>query len=346
MKNTNLIIGKTNTGKTKGILFNEVNNMIENDENLLIVDNREEYYETYSKKLKEKGYNTYVINLNNPLKSNGYNPLMLPYNLYKNGNKDDSVELIKNLCSEIFKDNSADPFWSNMSSDYVTGLILTIFKNAKEEEINFGSLAVILNQADQKYEDTSLLNAYLNSLDVFDNIYISTSPTAFSPVETRGSIVSVVKQKLNMFFMKENLMNMLSLNEIDLENINNKTAIFVIGNNNIANIFINQLFYAIKNNKIKFNIILDNIDSFSTILCMNELVENATYNNIKLYVSSHDISGLENIYGKYITTKFENIINLPNDELKLIEVGNDNEYPIIKEQEKHYFNFEEFIKNK
>lgn len=343
MKNTNLIIGKTNTGKTKGILFNEVNNLIEKEENLLIVNNREEYYESFNKKLKEKGYNTYIINLEDTTKSNGFNPLILPYNLYKNGNIDDSIELIKNLCLELFKTEvNSDPFWCNMASDYTTGLILTIFKNAKEEEINFGSIGTILTQSSKG----NLFNEYLNSLNIMDNIYVSASATSFAPPETKGSIISVIKQKLNMIFMKENLMNMLSINELDLEKIDNKTAIFIIGNTEIANILINQLNYIIKSKKIEFNIIIDNIDLYTPILSLNNIVDNAAYNNIKLYMATHSEESFNNIYSKNLISKIENVINIDECELKYIDDDINKEYPIINKIEKNYFNFEKFMKNK
>lgn len=343
MKNTNLIIGKTNTGKTKGILFNEVNNMIDNNENLLIVNNREEYYEQFNKKLKDNKYNTYVINLNDTTKSNGFNPLILPYNLYKNGNIDDSVELIKNICLELFKTEvNSDPFWCNMASDYTTGLILTIFKNAKEDEINFGSIGTILTQSSKG----DLFNNYLNSLNIMDNIYVSASATAFAPNETKGSIISVIKQKLNMIFMKENLMNMLSINELDLDKINNKTAIFVIGDSEIANILVDQLNYIIKTKKIGFNIILDNLDLYTQIINLNNIIDNATYNNIKLYMTTHSEDSIERIYGKNIISKIENIIDINNYELKYIEETTNKEYPSINKIERNYFNLEEFLNNK
>ena len=60
MKDTNLIIGKKNTGKTT-LLFQEVEYAIENNDNLLIYDDRDEYYKTFSKKLKENNYNVLTL---------------------------------------------------------------------------------------------------------------------------------------------------------------------------------------------------------------------------------------------------------------------------------------------
>ena len=129
---TNLIIGKINSGKTRGILFNEFKKSIANKENLFILDEKEEYYKTFKKQLDDNGYKVYVLNLKDTSKSNSFNPLMAPYNYYKNGNIDKAIEFIAELGLEIFKtDNSnIDPFWENSAADYFTALTLILFKEA------------------------------------------------------------------------------------------------------------------------------------------------------------------------------------------------------------------------
>ena len=115
MKNTNLIIGEVNTYKTTGVMFNEVINSINNVENLLILDNKNEYFGTFKSELDKNNYNTLVLNLDDAYKSNSFNPLMLPYKYYKEGNRDKVVEMIKELGLEIFKTDNhySDPFWEN-----------------------------------------------------------------------------------------------------------------------------------------------------------------------------------------------------------------------------------------
>jgi type IV secretory pathway TraG/TraD family ATPase VirD4 len=342
MKDTNLIIGKTNTGKTRGILFKEVRKIIEKKENLFILDKRGEYFKTFGNKLD--GYNKYIINLDDASKSNGYNPLLLPYNLYKANKKDKCIELLKNLTLEIFKDENlnSDPFWSNSAADYITGLILVLFKEAKEEEINLGSIGTLLNQIQIKVEDTTLFKKYLKTIEITDPIYKLSSTTEFAPNETKGSIISVIRQKLNNYYIKENLLKMLSTNELNLTNLNEKTAIIVIGNNDIANILLDQLYYQINENKIKFNFILDNLDNYSRVLSLKEIIEDATYNNIKVTVAIRDLEEIESKYGKYIFNKFQNIITI-DDSLELMELGDYNIYPETKEINRNYFDFEKFV---
>ena len=345
MNSTNLIIGKINSGKTRGFLLKETNKMIDNEENIVILDSKLEYYNAYYNKLKEKNYDILVLNLEDATKSNGYNPLQVPYQIYNQGNKDKSLELIRLLALEIFKEQgSYDPFWENTSADYFTALVLILFKEAKEENVNLGSIQVMLNQSCKKIDNATVINHYLEKIDILDSIYTLSSGTVYAPSETRDSILSVMKQKLNEYCAKENLLNLLCTNDINLNSINNKTAIFVIGKSKIANIFINQLIEVIKLNKLKISFILDNFNSIKYLLNFKELVENAIYYNIKLYVAIIDLDEMKNIYGNYVFNKFENIINI-NDNLELTDINNKGILPTIMPNKHTYFDFENFIKN-
>lgn len=347
MKDTNLIIGKKNTGKTRGILFKEVRNAIENNQNLFIYDDRDEYYKTFSKSLKEKNYNVLTINLKDATKSNGYNPLLLPYLLYKQGKTDEAVSIIDTLALEIFKeDGNQDPFWENMASNYFTGLTLILFNEASIDEINLGSIQTMILQSELKYNDTTYLKKYLENINVTNTIYTLLSSIVFAPNETKGSIIAVTKQKLNRYLIREQLLNLLNTNDINLKEINNKTAIFVIGNekiNDLSNIFINQL---ISMASIPFTFIFDNFDSIRKISSFNELVKNASYDGNKIYVAIHNEDEFKKTYKNSIVDQFENIIYLENTNIELEELGCDFEYPILEMTKHNYFNFINFIENK
>ena len=71
-KSTNLIIGKLESGKTRGIMFPEVKSLIKEEKNLFIIDNKEEYYPRFKNELENNGYKVWLINLRNPLKSNTF----------------------------------------------------------------------------------------------------------------------------------------------------------------------------------------------------------------------------------------------------------------------------------
>lgn len=350
MKDTNLIIGKKNTGKTKYHLFNEVKTAIKNNENLCIFDTRDEYFKTFSNELKNNGYNVLILNINDATKSNGYNPLQVPYELYKEGKKDQAISLVNNLAQEIFKEDNhnIDPFWQNMASNYFVGLVLILFNECELEKINLGSVQVIMNQGEEKYEDITYLEKYLNDLDVTNTIYTMLSPIVYAPFDTKGSIISVCKQKLNLYIYREELLNMLNTNDINIRKLKDKTAIIIIANKmtDLVNIFIDQL---VEVSNLSFTYILDNIDSLRLILSLKELLDNATYNKNKVYVATHNIDEFKDLYGKYIDDKFENIINLNEktiNELAKVELGNDSDYPLLTINKHKYINFKDLIKER
>ncbi len=350
MKDTNIIIGKKNTGKTKYYLFNAVNDAIKNGDNLCIYNTRDEYFRTFSNKLKNNGYNVLTLNLNEPIKSNGYNPLQVPYELYKEGKKDKAVELVNTLAHEIFKSDiqNSDPFWENMASDYFTGLTLILFREDKPQEINLGSIQIMITQSETKFEDITYLKKYLNGICATDIVYTLLSPIVFAPVDTKGSIIAVCKQCLNTYMYREELLCLLNTNDINLRNLKEKTAIIIIANKttDLVNIFIDQL---IEISNISFNYILDNLDALRVIVNLNNLLDNATYNKNKVVVSVHNEEQLKDIYGKYILDKFENIITL-NDKtitkIKDIGIGNDSDYPTLSMNKCEYINFIRLVDKK
>ena len=350
MKDTNLIIGKKNTGKTIYILFNEVKKAIKNNENLCIFNTRDEYFKTFNQELIDNNYKVFTINLNDTTKSNGYNPLLLPYILYKENKIDECNELINNIGLEIFKEDNpnVDPFWTNMASNYFVGLVLILFIEGNINNINLGSIQVMMNKGEEKIGDKTYLQTYLEKLDIKDNIYTMLSGIVFAPFETKGSIISVAKQNLNLYMLREQLINLLCTNEIDLNNINKKCAFIIIADKNkdLANIFIDQL---ISINK-EFTYVLDNLDTLNVILNLNNLLDNASYNHNKVIASVHSKNIIIDKYGKYILDKFDNIIDLNTDNniIKMynkVNLGECDNYPSLDMKKHEYLNFIELYKN-
>lgn len=339
MNNTSLLIGKANNKNIRQEMNFNINNSIINHENILVFNDDISYYSEFSKKLNEEGYNTYILNLKDSSHSNGFNPFILPYSYYKSGNKDKMVEMVESIGHEICKEknNFSDPFWENSASSYFTALALILFKEGAYDEINLGSIQAMLSLSEKSFEDTSVINKYFSSLDIMDPIYVSGSQVIYSPSETRGSIVSVLKQKLNLYCTKEILLNNLCNNEIDLSSLNNRTAIFVIGDtkyNSISNILIDQLF----NQNKQFTYYIDKIEKLNSI----QELENMINNNEVIFITSSSKQEFRNIYG-------DNLINNIN---QVKEVKEEYEIldkccidlPCAKINKHNYFNIEDFVK--
>ena len=69
------IIGKSKTGKTRNVLFNEMREEIKNNNSLLIYDENLEYYNNFAEELKNNDYKVEVVNFKDSLHSNGWNPM-------------------------------------------------------------------------------------------------------------------------------------------------------------------------------------------------------------------------------------------------------------------------------
>ena len=330
----NLIIeGNVSSGKTTNVLFPMVDKIIEKKENLLILDAKEEYLHQYQEKLKANGYQTIILNLREPDKSEGWNPLWYPYQLYQAGKKDKAQEYLEKIGKVCFYEKQVqDPFWDNAASDIFTGMTLSLFEDGTSEEINFNSIANMFNQAVEKIGGSVYLNEYFNTKSKTSNAYIFASTTVLAPKETRDSILSVARQRLGVYVVRENLSQMMNYTTFDIDSlVNRPTAFIVIARdensllNTIATMFIEQLYSRLIDQKIntRFHFLLDNFDSIE--LCPNlvDILTSCIARNIKVYIASRSLSELSSIYGKYML-RLGDIIEIRNHDIK-IEMGDEEE---------------------
>lgn len=342
----NLVVGKLGTGKTTGILMKNVKESIKNGGNIVIFDNKKEYYETFMSKLLEENYDVKVLNLKDSSKTNGWNPLQLPYYFYKLGKIDVAITLLNKLGIEILKNDSmnSDPFWENSAASYFSGMALILFKEGKDNVINIGSILTMINEEEKNIKE-SIIKKYLEKIESLDPIYITLSTIVYAPNETKGSIIAVLKQNLNLYLMKPNLLNALNKSEIDLTKIEKKTVIFVIGCNDynkLANVFIDQLVKFVEINNIKYSIVIDDLDMLSCILELENLLQLANEKIINFICAITSLEELEEKYGKYITNKFENIIE-KLDIIDFMEIGLYKKYPNLSIEKNQYFDLKDII---
>lgn len=329
--NKNVIIdGEISVGKTRNVSFALVDKMIEEKDSLVILDSKEEYIKKYYNRLKSNGYNIITLNLRDLDRTEGWNPLEYPYYLYKNGNQDRALDYLEDIVREIFRrDEDIDSFWSLSAADFLIGLLLGMFQDASESEINFNSVNAMVEVADRKYGISDYITEYFKNKNSNSAAYIYAQSTFWAPKETKGGILSEVRQKLKTYVCREKLCNLLNKTTFKLDAIGSKrTAVFVIAKdedkkiNSIAAMFIEQLFQVLIDLKSinKYNFILDNIDD----VCFNylsEMLGSGIARNIKFYVVTRSLVDLNNKYGSYINT-LSNIIKVNS---KNVEVDMNNE---------------------
>ena len=324
----NLIVtGDIASGKTTNILFPIVDNAINNKECLFILDSREEYINKYYDKLKENNYNIVILNLRDMDKSEGWNPLEYPYNLYKNGDVDKAQEYLEKIGKIIFYENSSvDPFWSSTASDFFTGVTLALFEDGKQEEVNFNSVNNMFKKIKKKYGLSDYITTYFKSKDVTSKPYIFASTTFLAPKETKGSILSVARQKLRLYVSREKLSYLMNKTTFNFEDIVSKpTAIILIARdenkslNTLSAMFIEQL-YAILLDikaKVKFNFVLDNFDIIEKCNDLVDILDSCLSRNIKVYLTTRSLEKLSDEYGSYML-KLCDLVSIRNDDIKLV----------------------------
>ncbi len=312
-----IIIGSTGAGKTQITMFPLIKSLAKHDESMIITDPKGELFEGTSAFLKKRGYNVIILNFRDPQKGSGWNPLHLPYVYYKNGNKDKANELIDDLAINILYDANAqnsDPFWEKTSADYFSGICLGLFDDADEKEINLNSVNIFTTVGEEKSgPNTPYVNAYFNTKDPSSPAYVSVSSTLISPNDTRGSILSVFKQKLRLFAARENVSEMLSHSDFEMDDIGSKkTAVFIVIQDEkktyhpLVTIFVKQCYEALvdyaqrKGGKLPYrtNFLLDEFANMPPLKDVETMVSAARSRNMRFYFVIQNFAQLAEVYGK------------------------------------------------
>ena len=312
----NMIIGSTGSGKSQALSFPFIRIMAKAGESMIVTDPKGELYEGTAEDLKKRGYNIVILNFRDPQKGNCWNPFSLPYKLYREGNIDKSTELLEDLAKNILYDENnkgADPFWENTAADYFTGLSLALFDDADESEINLNSINLMSTVGEEKIGGNTIIKEYFGDKPQNSGAYINAASTLMAPSETKGSILSVFKQKIKLFSSRDNLSEMLSSSDFDMEDIGRKkTAVFIIVQDekktyhSLVTIFLKQCYETLvrvaqeTGGKLKYrtNFLMDEFANMPPLGDVDAMVSAARSRNIKLSFIIQNFSQLNDVYGK------------------------------------------------
>lgn len=337
----NLVIGSTGAGKTQTTVLPMVNLLAKHDESMIITDPKGEIYEHTSNYLRSLGYNIVLLNFRDPQQGNSWNPMYLPYSLYKDHKIDKSIELLEDLAANILKDPSAkgqDPFWENTSADYFSGLSFALFEDGDESQINLNSINLMTTIGEEKLANTTYIKEYFSFKDPASTSYIKASSTLMAPNETKGSILSVFKQRVQLFASRTNLSEMLANNDFDMRDIGRKkTAVFIVIQDEkttyhtLVTIFLKQCYETLISvaqecgGKLphRTNFILDEFANMPPLKDVTTMVTAARSRNIRFTFIIQNFSQLYEVYGKEngetIKGNCGNIVYLISTELSALE---------------------------
>lgn len=337
----NLVIGATGSGKTQTVIFPTVEVLAKKRESMIITDPKGEIYEQTSNMLREKGYNVLILNFRDPQDGNSWNPLSLPYRIYRSGNQDKAIELLDDLAANILyeeKSGNADPFWEKTSADYFSGLALGLFEDTTEENVNLNSISLMTTVGEEKIGGSTFIKEYFNTKDPASPAYTNASGTIMAPNETKGSIISVFKQKIKLFASRENLSEMLSHSDFELESIGEKpTVLFIVIQDekktyhSLVTILLKQCYETLisvaqKNGgklPVRTNFLLDEFANMPPLKDITTMITAARSRQIRFTMIIQNFAQLDQVYGKEnaetIKGNCGNIIYLITTELKALE---------------------------
>lgn len=273
---------------------------------------------------------------------------MAPYRMYRSGQTDKATELLLDMANCIIKQDYflRDPFWQNSASNLLAGLILILFECAQENEINFKSLRALKTEA-FKTADSGGNRSDNNAPFIRENFlkHLSASTFANSLLSgtvnvcdtTRGCILSEFDQAMRPFLSQDNLIDLLSGNDLDLSEIGKeKTAVFLIipDENTIyhflISVFIKQCYTQLiaeaqkrpdKALYRRVNFLLDEFASLPPIEDFPSMITASRSRGIRFFLIVQSLKQLEAKYGRYteaIKSNCENWIILHSREQELI----------------------------
>ena len=336
-----LVIGATGSGKTQTVILPMVHSLAKARESMIITDPKGEIYEKTSNMLRSRGYQILLLNFRDPQNGNAWNPMSLPYEMYKSGNQDKAIELLDDLALNILYDESnknSDPFWEKTSADYFSGVALGLFEDAKPEEININSISLATTVGEEKFGGSTYIKEYFAGKDPGSAAAINASSTIMAPSETKGSILSVFKQKVKLFASRENLSEMLSHSDIDLTSIGKRpTAVFIVIQDekktyhSLVTILLKQIYETLirvaqesgGQLPIRTNFLLDEFANMPPLKDVTTMITAARSRRIRFTMIIQNFAQLDSVYGKEdaetIRGNCGNIIYLITTELKALE---------------------------
>lgn len=334
-----LVIGATGSGKTAGIINPTMKMLMKARESMIISDPKGEIYEDNSGLLRELGYDIIILNFRDPQKGNCWNPYHLPYKFQKEGNFDKANELLDDLSSNIVVDGKAnDPFWQDSAASYLTGLSLAMFEDANPDEININSVNLMMTIGEDKYGASNYLKEYFKAKDPASPACVNALGTVMAPNETKGGIVSVLKQKVKTLAVTKNLSEMLSKNDFEMDTIGERpTAVFMIIQDekttyhSLATIFVKQCYESLisvahkhgGSLPVRVNFLLDEFANMPKFKDITTMVTAARSRRIRFLFIIQNFAQIKEVYGDHdaetIRGNCGNLIYLLTGELSALE---------------------------
>ncbi len=329
-----IIWGSTGSLKTRCVIEPTVKILGKAGESMIINDPKAEIHNRLAAELQQEGYKVIVLNIRDPEFGNAWNPLAIPYRFYLAGDLDRAAEFANDVAYNLMGEEKStnEPFWDYSAANCLFGLILLLFRYAKdhhldETSVNMSSLMKLRQQLFRNISGVLKPQALpLWRYAAEDElIEANLSGAIYAPDNTRNSILSTFDQKMRAFSIRPSLLDMLANNDIDIGEIGReKCAVFLIipdeksTYNNLVSLFIKQayeylIYKAIESDALKLprrvNFVLDEFSSLPPISSMSTLISAARSRDIRFILAVQGKHQLTKRYGDEAETIKSNCLN-------------------------------------
>lgn len=230
-----LTIGTSRSGKGQTTVLQMIDNLsrAEKQSSMVLNDPKGELFVAAQKTLKERGYDVFVLNLDDPSQSMSYNPLSLIIKAWQRGDMESATQMINTLTHSLYaSDDAGENKWVyEGAQSAVNGMIMAVLdyciSHGFPERVTAYNVADMLNELgtlnyakdpENPFVETNALDAFFDSLPPTNNAKKQYGSTNFSAAKAKGSILSTVNQGLAPFVMPKNA-KMTSLNSLNLKSI-------------------------------------------------------------------------------------------------------------------------------
>lgn len=337
-----LVLATTRVGKTTYFISPNIQylgNCI-NRPSMFITDPKGELYGHNSQFLKDRGYNIFVFNLDEPTKSFKYNPLGIIWDFYHTYKAtgdtsylDDAEGLLREVAATVAPVVGNDPTWDIGAQNIIQGICLAMLEDSDDPAFGMTKAKFTLWQ---------VLNILTQGTDALRDFALRRSKTSLArkrlaqyvdnnAKETLGSFMVTTTNKLNQY-VDTGMTYLMSDTELNLDEISSKPyAIFCITpDDNVARhplavLFASQIYkYLIHLSKLEqrknpeigqklpneFYFILEEFGNFPKMECIEQMLSIGGGRRIWTCIVLQSLSQLRKVYGKETAETIMNNLKL------------------------------------
>lgn len=326
-----LVIGTTRSGKGQLPILNTIRlaSQCKQPESFVVFDFKGDNVE-YSYTLLQKGYDVYIINLDNPKQSHRRDPLAYIKKTYlrelQEGGDDfsETVELTNELAHTITNDPTTEAVWSKCSQSLLSAIILFLLEDGYKrnvlDKLNMFSVFNFFLEYGGKEnkvgkQTVNALDQLLSALPVGHPAKMAYTASKFAQGDMRASIFAILASDLQIF-ADSGIARLTSGNDVDfgcLAVSDRPCAVFLVvpeGKTTrymIATLFITQCYSELLdiaktcprkrlNRKVRF--VLDELGNMPNILNFTTKITTALQHNIVFDLYIQSLAQLEEKYGR------------------------------------------------